>query len=215
MGSSHWYQENSSRKGKYTYLRLGEGSTITFKGAGRISEGDSIVLAAGVNLEIGENFYINMDTRINAYEDMKIGRNLRCSWECQIFDTDFHAVYNAATNSIQRISRKVVIGDNVWLANRVSVGKGAYIPSSSIVGAHSYINKDYSDIKTKGNLFVGTPAKLIATDRYRFLDSEFDEYIKIYFRNNPDKTTFDVSQLPDFDLNKLLNVKTFGKIESI
>jgi acetyltransferase-like isoleucine patch superfamily enzyme len=206
MGSSHWYQGNSSRKGKYTYLRLGEGATITFKGSGRICEGVAIALHDEVNLEIGNHFFINMSTRIAAWDDMIIGNNFQCSWDCQIFDTDFHSIYNAKTNTVQRILQKVVIGDNVWLANHVSIAKGAYIPSFSTVGAHSYVNKNFSDVKTKGNLFVGTPATLVATDRFQFYNAKGDRFVNQHFKNHPEEEILDVSQLPDFNLNELLNI---------
>lgn len=63
------------------------------------------------------------------------------------------------------------IGQHVWIANGCTISTGAIIPPYSIIAASSLVNKDFSNISTKGNFFAGIPANLKRTGTFRVYGS--------------------------------------------
>lgn len=63
----------------------------------------------------------------------------------------------------------VIIGDDVWIAQRVTLIKGAQIPSNCVVGACSLVNKKFEE---EGCIIAGNPAKVIK----RNIRWKFDSY---------------------------------------
>lgn len=45
----------------------------------------------------------------------------------------------------KRLTRPIVIHDNVWIGNRFTIAKGTILPSYSIVVSNSMTNKDFSE----------------------------------------------------------------------
>lgn len=52
----------------------------------------------------------------------------------------------------------IEIGNHVWIAQGVSILKGAKIPSNCIVGAKSLVNKKFEEVNC---IIAGIPAKII------------------------------------------------------
>ncbi len=111
-----------------------------------------------------------------------IGNHVIISWECQIFDTNFHYMEDKF-GDIYRKDGEIFIGNNVWIANRVTIAKGAKIPNDSIIASNSLVNKDLSD--TVSGLYAGCPAKLVKENVHAVfsLEGQLNEY----FRAHPEK----------------------------
>ena len=77
--------------------------------------------------------------------------------------------------------KPIYIGNNCWLANRVSVMKGTVLPDYSILAAGSMLNRDYSSVSEKGNFFSGTPAVLKGGGVYRVFNENLEKKIKDFF----------------------------------
>lgn len=120
----------------------------------------TLVLANGV-LEIGNNSWFGSFTKLIVFRSVKIGQNLLSSWECQIFDTDFHLIENVIDKTYSDPNGEVVIGENVWLSSRVNILKNTKIPDDCIIALGSICNRDYSKVCEKGYLIGGIPAKPI------------------------------------------------------
>ncbi len=101
------------------------------------------------------------------------------SWECQIFDTNFHYMVDSRGN-IMKKDGEVCVDDNVWIANRVSIAKGSFIPRDSIIASNSLVNKDFS--KSESGIFAGIPAKLMkpAICGEFLLQSNLNDYFKAH-----------------------------------
>ncbi len=110
--------------------------------------------------------------------------NVRISWNVQIMDSDFHFVFNEKDNSIKYCSAPVFIGKNSWIGNHTMVCKGSKIPQYSILSSGSLINKDFSDVESKGNLFVGRPAVLKQTGIYRIFDTDKENELFARFQQS-------------------------------
>lgn len=70
-----------------------------------------------------------------------IGKDALMSWDVQIMDSDMH--YMMEGNTIKRNSKRIVIGENAWISNRVSVLKGTELPANIIVASNSLLSKDF------------------------------------------------------------------------
>lgn len=76
-------------------------------------------------------------TVIGAFQEIKIGNNVRCGANTLITDSDWHL-----TDSRVSEPKPVSIGDNVWLGYGVIVLKGVSIGENSIIGAGSVVSKN-------------------------------------------------------------------------
>lgn len=154
--------------GLYSLVSLQRNCKIIFTGGGKtkIYGGCSLILRGNGVLYVGKDCIINQRTLICAHRSIKIGDYVNVGWGCQIYDTNFHLVYDASKNAIRNPMREVVIGHNSWLGNHVTIAKGAVLPPFSIVSAMSLVNKDFSANKNEGSIYAGIPAKLIKDGGY-------------------------------------------------
>lgn len=121
-------------------------------------------------LHIGKNFQMNDYVHITAIESVVIGNNVLFASKIYISDCS-HGSYSGDENDsnpntvpVDRslFSKPVVIEDNVWLGEFVSVLPGVTIGKGTIVGANSVVSKSLPDYV----IAVGSPAKAIK--KYNF-----------------------------------------------
>lgn len=121
-------------------------------------------------LFFGNDVQINDFVHINALEKVIIGNNVLIA--SKVFITDLeHGSYKGDENDSapdiiakerQLSSKPVVIGNNVWIGELVSVLPGVTIGENSIIGANSVVTKSVPP----NCIAVGNPAKVIK--RYNF-----------------------------------------------
>lgn len=117
------------------------------------------------SLFFGNNVQINDFVHIAALNEVRIGNNVLIA--SKVFITDLeHGSYignenDSDPNSIVKdrplSSKAVVIEDNVWLGEHVSVLPGVTIGENSIIGANSVVTKSIP----ANSIAVGIPAKVI------------------------------------------------------
>lgn len=116
-------------------------------------------------LYIGKNVQINDYVHITAMESVKIGNNVLLASKIYISDCS-HGSYcgdenDSHPNTIPAdrllFARPVLIEDNVWLGEFVSVLPGVTIGKGTIVGANSVVAKSLP----ANVIAVGIPAKPI------------------------------------------------------
>ncbi len=127
------------------------GGSIIFKGRAIIGQGSRI--GSGGILTFGENFQITAETTIICDESITFGRDVLCSWQCQIMDTDFHQIID--NGEVKHVTSPVKIGDHVWIGSRVIINKGAEIPDNSVIAAGSVVTGKFTEPNT---LLAGVPA---------------------------------------------------------
>lgn len=129
-------------------------------------------------LFFGENFQMNDYVHITAMEKVQIGNNVLFASKIYISDCS-HGSYSGNENDSAPTSiphdrklqsKPVMIGDNVWLGESVSVLPGVTIGNGTIVGANSLVSKDLPS----NVIAVGSPAKPIK--QYNF-ETQFWEKI--------------------------------------
>jgi HAD superfamily phosphatase (TIGR01681 family) len=90
-------------------------------------------------IEIGDAVWINFGAVISANERVTIGDRVMIGQHCIVSDTDFP---DMPPGGVALPARAIEIGDDVWLASRVTVRPGVRIGAGSIIIAGSIVEKD-------------------------------------------------------------------------
>ena len=114
---------------------------------------------------VGDNVSVVDFVHIGATNHVEIGDNVLMGSNIYISDHN-HGIYSGKNQTSPHIppvnryvsnDKKVVIGNNVWIGEFVSILPGVTIDRGSIVGANSVVTKDIPPF----SIAVGTPAKVI------------------------------------------------------
>jgi acetyltransferase-like isoleucine patch superfamily enzyme len=135
---------------------------IIFGGRTKIHPGVRLTVFPNAELKLGERVLFGCKTRIVCSKSITLGHDVRFSWEGQLFDTDFHFLTNINTGHVSHRQRPVAIGDNVFIGNRCTIGKGTVIPNGSVISCCSKVSGNHSS-EGENLLFVGNPAKVVGS----------------------------------------------------
>lgn len=135
---------------------------IHFGGRTKIHPGVRLAVQPGAELLMGECVLFGCKSRIVCARSITLGNNVRFSWECQLFDTDFHFLTNLTTGHVHHRQRPVVIGDDVFVGNRTTIGKGTILPVGSVISCCSKVSGDFTS-QGSNPLIMGNPAQIVAT----------------------------------------------------
>ena len=129
----------------------------------------------GYNIEVGENFYANVNLVILDGAKVCIGDNAFIAPNVGIY-TAGHPIHPDSRNSMYEYGIPVSIGDNCWLGGNTIVCPGVKIGNNVVIGAGSVVTKDIPD----WSIAAGNPCRVIRTiteeDRkYYYKKNEFDE----------------------------------------
>ncbi len=110
----------------------------------------------GYNIEIGENFYANINCVILDGAPVKFGDNVFIAPNCGFY-TAGHPFDIEQRNKGLEYARPITVGDNVWIGAQVCVLPGVSIGDDCVIGAGSVVTKDIPS----GSLAVGNPCRVI------------------------------------------------------
>lgn len=144
--------------------------TIVVNGVVEIGHGCLIRVEKKGNLVFGNEVRIGALCKIFCNKKILFNNEIDFSWECQIFDTNFHYVRDTTTNEIDPIVGEIEIGSYNWFGNRVTVMKGTKTLDFLIVASNSLCNKDYSCF-SQNSIIGGYPAKLIGENKKRVFEN--------------------------------------------
>lgn len=128
-------------------------------------------------LKIGDNVQINDFVHIAAAKNVEIGNNVLIA--SKIFISDIcHGEYtdienmsdpNEHPNDRKLSAKPVIIHDDVWIGEMVSILPGVEIGKGSIIGANSVVTKSIPDY----SIAAGNPAKVIK--QYNFTKKQWEK----------------------------------------
>lgn len=130
-----------------------------------------LVFAYGGQIEIGDNSFIGVGSRIWSGEKITIGSNVLVSHNVNIIDTNTHEMdhIERAENFIKLtkeghpknkgsvITKEIIIHNYAWVNFNVTILKGVTIGEGAIIAANSVVTKDVPAFC----LVAGNPAKII------------------------------------------------------
>lgn len=128
-------------------------------------------------LFFGENVQINDFVHITAMKGVRIGNNVLMASKIYISDCShgsYAGDFNDSSPNISPVKRtlyakEVIIEDNVWLGEFVSILPGVTIGKGTIVGANSVVSKSLPQYV----IAVGSPAKPIK--KYNFESQRWEK----------------------------------------
>jgi len=174
--------------GWYTQIYGHSNRCISFlRISGKLVLGKNIIMQQGIILSVGDNATlrignnVHFNERVTLHSKLRITINDNCrfGWNTQILDTGFHYMINKGKLAYR--NAPVIIENNVWVANGVSVMKGTYLPAYTVVASNSLVNKNFKEMG-EHCLIGGIPAKYITNgvERLLLLDGEIDKLFNSY-----------------------------------
>lgn len=145
-------------------LNIATGTRISVTDHGRIlistkcsiDRNATLIVKYG-ELTIGEGSYIGIGSVLCAQESIRLGRNVLIAEYVTIRDQDHEFESFTAKGDRGFTTKKVSIGDNVWLGAKVTITKGVTIGNNSVIGANSVVTCDIPP----NVLAVGVPARVV------------------------------------------------------
>ena len=156
--------------------------TAVFRGVAEIGHGSLLRIEEDATISFGKEVRFGAFTKIFCAQAITFGNEIDFSWECQIFDTNFHYVRDIESGAIENLTAPVNIGSFNWFGNRVTVMKGANTSDSFICASNSLFNKDYSSCEQHA-VVGGYPAKLVASQKQRIFEN-LEDVAKFPLQNN-------------------------------
>lgn len=160
LGVSLWYAGKIAATGR-NYLGCGE---VNISSSGRFVCGHSNVIQKGFNIEvsgelkIGDRNYFNRNLSIVCFEKIEIGNDCLIADSVHIYDHDHRTEDpNKLTREQGYSTKPVIVGNNVWLSDRVTILKGVTIGDGAIIGAGAVVAKDIP----ANAVAVGVPARIV------------------------------------------------------
>ncbi len=127
---------------------------LVFHGSGYLGRG--ILLSNRGTMHVGKGFNSNPNVSIWCVDAVTIGDDTLMGADITIRDNDGHEVF--ANGEKQEMSRPVVIGDHVWLCDKVVVLKGGAVAEGSIAAFQSVITKAFREPHV---LIAGIPGRIV------------------------------------------------------
>lgn len=141
---------------------------LVFNGIATFQSGIVLKTFKTGKIEFGLKFSLGRFSQIISKSNVRFGSYCRCSWNVYISDTDFHYVKNIDTGEVKNNTKRIIIGNNCWIANNVSISKGSIIPDNNIIASNSYVNKVFCESNT---LLAGIPTSIKGRNYIRVFDA--------------------------------------------
>jgi acetyltransferase-like isoleucine patch superfamily enzyme len=133
-------------------IQIGENGVLEIDGRACFGPGVRILVGPNAKLKIGNRSYITANSKLIVKSEVEIGTDCAISWDVQIMDTDFHNIRAGAVNT-----KKITIGNNVWIGSRATIMKGVTIGDGAVIAAGAVVTKDVAP----GQVVGGNPARVI------------------------------------------------------
>jgi len=142
---------------------------VIFKKSVEIGHGSLIRVEKSGLLSFSNYVRIGAYTKIFCEDEIHFEDKVGVSWECQIFDTNFHDMINLDNSALVKRTIPIRIGEANWIGNRVTIMKGTITPSNTIVASNSLCNKNYLEIE-QFSILAGSPAKQVSKNTQRVFE---------------------------------------------
>lgn len=108
-------------------------------------------------ITFGSNVNINNNFSVTAEKKVTIGNDCLIGFNCKISDSNFHDLNPKNRLQTDPNPQEVIISNNVFIGNEVTILKGVTIGENCVVAARSVVTKSFQD----NVIIAGNPAKII------------------------------------------------------
>lgn len=131
---------------------------MPYKNGKNVTIWELVHIATPSMLSVGDNVTINRYSYLQAGGGIQIGNNVLIGPHVIIYSKNHKFTNkNELINNQGYESKRVEIGDNVWIAANVIILPGVRIGNNCVIGAGTLVNKDVEN----NCLMVGNPARLV------------------------------------------------------
>ena len=113
---------------------------------------DNCIIEIGENTSMVNAVFLLFETN----SKISIGKNCLISFDVELRNSDMHTVINSK-KEVLNTGKSIEIGDHVWIARDVTIGKNTKIPSNCIVGQGAVVTKQFEE---ENCVIAGNPAKI-------------------------------------------------------
>lgn len=126
------------------------------RGWAAVGVGAGWTISPDARVEIGDQTYFSPRTMLRSTTAITIGARCAIAWDVHIIDDDWHDLIIDGLPRPRPLP--VAIGDDVWIAARVTILKGVVIPDGCVVAAASVVTGRFDE---PGCLLAGSPARVV------------------------------------------------------
>lgn len=134
--------------------------TIHFNGRFKLHPGVRFLVSENATCSFGARVGIGACSKMVCSKSISIGDDTRISWNCQVFDTDFHFLSNVIKSKVYPRKKAIIIGNNVFIGNSSTISKGTHITNGSVISCCSKVNGSFEE-QGDNLLISGNPAKVV------------------------------------------------------
>jgi galactoside O-acetyltransferase len=138
---------------------VGERVRLGYRRSLRLGSGEILFSTRCKNaiISVGDGAWINNNCSIIARSEVRIGPRCLFGFNVMLADHEAHAFSPEKRHDQIGDVQPIVIGENVWLGDRVTVLKGVTIGENSVIGAGAVVSKSLPS----NVIAAGVPARVI------------------------------------------------------
>lgn len=174
IGFGQPYEMNTVHKG---IAEINLSGTLTFNGHVQFGKDYFVHIKEGAFCEFGHMASLASNGKVICVEKISLGNYARLGSECQIIDTNFHAMIDTENGKTFKMTAPIQIGNYNFISNRVSIMKGTVTPDYCTIASNSLCTKDYSSLG-ENVLIGGISAKLLKNNISRDWKGEMENMHK-------------------------------------
>ena len=181
--------------GQSLYFPAKRGMTTTLIIQGTLEVGHRVKFKNGSTVHIAPNAVCRLNDKVTfgeranlvCYKKITAGPLVSFSWDCSVFDTNFHYLMGL-DNIVNDRNKEIFIGENCWIGHHSVIAKGTRLNDWTIVASNSLVNKDFSAVTNC--IIGGIPSKVIKDGIRRVFDAGLEHEIEEYFAEHPDSSIY-------------------------
>ncbi len=174
IGFGQPYEMNTVHKG---IAEINLSGTLVFNGHVQFGKDYFVYIKEGAFCEFGHMASLASSGKVICVEKISLGNYARLGSECQIIDTNFHAMIDTENGKVFKMTEPIKIGNYNFISNRVSIMKGTVTPDYFTIASNSLCTKDYSSLG-ENTMIGGIPAKLLKNNISRDWKGEMENMDK-------------------------------------
>ncbi|MDA7818362.1 acyltransferase [Sulfurimonas sp.] len=136
----------------------GQNNKLHIKSDVKIRDTFIEIVGDDCSITIGSSATIGHDCYLSAKESdihLHIGDNCMLSRNAKLMTSDGHPIY--INDEVINSAKSIIIQDNVWVADNVTILKGIEVGANSVIGIDSVLTKSIPE----HSIAAGNPAKVI------------------------------------------------------
>lgn len=181
--------------------------------SGTIFYGNKIELRQGAKvrvsgkLELHDGVFVADNSNFSVCKSCIINKNTLVANNVSFMDNDVHYIVDISSHAIKPNRKPIKIGANNWIGPMCMIKKGACTSDYIIVvGPNTCLDKDYTEVYSKGALIGGTPVKLLKEGYRLVFNFDNERVINEYFVHHKD------NYIVNNDIDKFCSTQIINQI---